>query len=304
MRNRIDNILLGLLWLLASTLGLSFWLNTKFGFNIFSAQHWQYLGYMQASRTPVRPLFYFSIIIGLIIMISGLYVLVRPRIRKIKWPIGYFSKRNHKKTNTSQNTDASTVEILPVEPAPAPKPEKAPSTITAKRPPRLTQTPTINTYKSAPAAPTSRIVTSTPQNNTPQYVDEMQKIFEDAGYTIKSNAKIGNVQTSLFAIGANETLWMGATQVATSDMRNAINRLQTVFRDTLESTEIFVNGFVLNAPDAATSEFQDILMFDSIDQLAEYMMAHKNPPITPDQTEDFDAYSAYIGTVIEYIGKI
>ena len=53
MRNKLDNLLLGLLWILVSLLGLCFWFNIQFGFNLLSSSHWQHLSYMQATRTPI-----------------------------------------------------------------------------------------------------------------------------------------------------------------------------------------------------------------------------------------------------------
>lgn len=87
-------------------------------------------------------------------------------------------------------------------------------------------------------------------------------------------------------------------------IRNAIDKLNQIFSDTLEDVYIAVNGFAINAPDAATTEFEDILMFPSTDALNEYMQEHQNPQPAPDEKENFDAYSEYIDTVIGYIGKL
>ena len=311
MRNRIDTILLGLLWLLASTLGASFWLNTRFGFNIFSAQHWQYLAYLQAAHTPVQTMFYVSVIISVLIMVFGLYILVRPRLRRIRLPRRPASSvamqaaaQKHIQKSVPQpasNPDSSTIEIVRGEaaPAPAPAPQTAP---TPARPPRL-NIPTVNIQPpaAAMAAPSPAQQTAP----TPAHVsNELRRMFEDAGYVVKPNPKIGNVNTDLFAIGTNENLWMGAVGVKTTDMRVAIDRLAQVFSDTLDDIEININGFVIGAPDAATSEFQDILMFDSAAAVGEYIAAHPNPPVPSDDAGNFDAYSAYISTVIDYIGKI
>lgn len=305
MRNRIDTILLGILWLLASTLGASFWLNTRFGFNIFSAQHWQYLAYLQAAHTPVQTMFYVSIIVSVLIMIFGLYILVRPRLRRIRLPRRPVSSaamraaaQKHISKNAPQaasNPDSSTIEIVrgEVAPKPAPAPQTAP---TPMRPPRL-NIPTVNIQ---PPAPVAQVSAPAPAHIS----DDLRRMFEDAGYVLKPNPQIGNIRTDLFAIGTNENLWMGAVGVKTTDMRVAIDRLAQVFSDTLDDIEININGFVIGAPDAATSEFQDILMFDSAAAVGEYIAAHPNPPVPADDAGNFDAYSAYISTVIDYIGKI
>ena len=83
-----------------------------------------------------------------------------------------------------------------------------------------------------------------------------------------------------------------------------IEKLEQIFADTLEDIYINVNGFVINAIDASTSEFQDILMFNSISELEDYINGVPNAPIPDDEKEDFEAYSQYIDTVINYIGKM
>ncbi len=302
MRNRIDNILLGILWVLAVTLGTSFWFNTQFGFNMFSDAHWQYLAYLQASQSHVRPMFYVSLAAAIFILIFGLYILMRPRRRKIRLgqkPI--VADMNKKPVNNTQ-TDASTIDIVAAEPTP--KPATASPVIDSKRPPRLNLPPITNRapqpHQSQPLGTTMLQPNTSPDANAA----EIRKIFEDAGYLIKKNPQIGNTRPSLFAIGTNEVLWIGASNISTTDMRRAINKLSNIFTDTLDNIEININGFVINATDAATSEFQDILMFADVNALRDYMAGHHNPPLPPDDEGNFDAYSAYIGTVIDYIGKM
>ncbi len=320
MKNKIDKILLGLLWLLAITLGTSFWFNTNFGFNIFAAQHWQYLAYMQASQTPVTPMFYISLVLAILIAIAGLYILLRPGFRKIKLPIirtnehtpkhkkqtpeNIKNPENHAHTDSTPiNETASTLDILSPEQTPAPI---VPPTPTLPRPPRLKMPMTNNYIAPGPGQTQSTSNTNTLVTNAPTITDmpEVREIFRDTGYTVKQSPKINGIQTTLLAIGVNETLWIGAVGVKTTDMRRAIDTLSSIFSDTLDDIEILINGFVLNAPDAATSEFQDILMFDSPDQLRTYMNEHQNPALSPDEQENFDAYSEYIDTVITYIGKM
>ena len=72
----------------------------------------------------------------------------------------------------------------------------------------------------------------------------------------------------------------------------------------LEDVYINMTGVVIDAPDAATAEFDNILMFNDLDGLREYISAHPNAPLPDDDNGNFDAYSEYIDTVINYIGKI
>ncbi len=305
MRTRLDNILLGVLWLLAATLGASFWFNTKFGFNIFSAPHWQYLGYMQASHTPVIPMFYISMGIIVFITISGLYLLIQPSFRKIVFPIRKLSVPNTPAPSepTQPIITSKTAEVPTPQPsnqqnttaqpdAPSPRP-------TPMRPPHLTLRPE-NTYVAAPTP--QRLATQT--NTTDTTNNELRQIFEHAGYMVKTNPYISGFRPNLLAIGTNEVLWIGAVGATTVQVRNAIDKLNQIFSDTLEDVYIAINGFAINAPDATTTEFEDILMFPSTDALNQYMQEHQNPKPTPDEEENFNAYSEYIDTVIGYIGKL
>ncbi len=316
MRNRIDYILIGVLWLLAATLGISFLFNTYFGFNIFSAQHWEYLSYLQASNTPIKSSFYIFIVISVIITIAGLYMLLMPRARRLR--LSVFNYKKWKKNKSSAHTttpdapdrDASTVDILPGD---TEKPVAAPlypnTRPQIKRPPHLNIPTHQNNYMAAtntPApsatAPVVRTAVGDAPNTTAMDA-EITEIFKSAGYIIKPTPNIKGVRPSVFAIGTDEVLWIGSVGIATTDMRMAIDTLSQIFSDTLDDIQIGINGFVINAPDAATSEFEDILMFNTISDLRDYISAHPNPALPADGVANFDAYSAYISTVIDYVGK-
>ncbi|MCM1294556.1 MAG: hypothetical protein NC311_03270 [Muribaculaceae bacterium] len=311
MRSRLDNILLGVLWLLAATLGATFWFNTKFGFNIFSAPHWQYLAYLQASHTPVMPIFYISMGIIIFITIFGLYLLTRPNFRKIVLPIRKLAQPKKPQVTppailaqhaAPQPAPTTAPEIA--QPVPTPEQTPTPAPVASRpapimRPPHLTLRPE-NTYVAAPAPQRTA-----PQTNTTDTTDnELRQIFEHAGYMVKNNPYISGFRPNLLAIGTNEILWIGALGATTVQVHNAIDKLNQIFADTLEDVYIDINGFAINAPDAATSEFEDILMFQSTDALNQYMQEHQNTKPTPDEQENFDAYSEYIDTVIGYIGKL
>ena len=289
MNKKFDSILPCALWVLAMGLATLFWFNVRYGFNLFSTAHWQYLAYLQAAQIPVRGGFYTSIILCIIIILIGLYVLVRPRLRKIK-----FDKQGTKKTNLEQiKTD------IPAQNAPTPKPTTQQAPIAPARPPRLNISGAIQMPKQTPK-PVAMPVPPTPQ---PTQDPRIGEIFTNAGYLVKKNAKISGVQTALIAIGLNENMYVGAIGIPTTDMRRLIDRLQQVFSDTLDDIYINVNGFVINAPDAATSEFQDILMFPSVDALGEYIAQNPNGEISAADQDDFNAYSEYIDTVINFIGQ-
>lgn len=314
MKFRLDYILLCVLWLLAITLGTCFWFNTVYGFNIFSGQHWQYLSYMQAAQTPVRPGFYISLVMIVFIAITSLYFILRPRRRKIKLPI---MRVEHKQKTTNKTDDtktsdsaASTLDIISgTSQSPVPTPHNSAPSDTA-RPPRLNLSAidTTKLYTQHTAQPASAMpqpqqdTTNTPAALPQQDLSEIQEIFESAGYVIKPHPRINNIPIALIAIGTNENIWIGGVGIKTTDIRAVMDRLNQIFTSTLDETDININGFVIAAPDAAVSEFQDVLMFDTVSDLRKYMNEYPNPPLPDDDDGMFDAYSQYIDAVINHIG--
>lgn len=308
MNNKLDKILLAILWLTASTLVACFWFNIRFGFNIFSGAHWHHLAYMQATKTPVSSVFYISIIASVVITMFGLYMLVRPRLRKITLPA-----RDIKKTAPAPQpapTDKTATVTTPTQTTPQPTP--AIPEINLARPPRLNMgtpapentqiftapPPGATISPTAPVAPIAPATQQAPADNP-----ELREIFESTGYTIKPTPRI-NTPISLLAIGANETVWIGGIGITTDAIQTVIDKMQQIFSDTLDDIEIAVNGFIISAPDADTPSAPEILTFDSTDSLRNYMEQHSNPPLDPDDAENFDAFSSYMSTVVEYLGKI
>lgn len=83
MKKYLETFLLSVLLGTSVLLGLAFWLNIKFNFNLFSAHHWNELAKLQVSHTPINIVFYISMGVALFILIFGLYMIFRPRFRKI-----------------------------------------------------------------------------------------------------------------------------------------------------------------------------------------------------------------------------
>lgn len=296
MKKQIEHILLSLLWLLAATLGTSFWLNTTFGFNIFSAQHWQYLSYMQAARQPVRQSFYISLTLCLILTLTGFYILMHPRIRIMRR-----SKARPAPTTTMVQQPAPQQPNITPTPAATP-PAATPATDTTKKAATTTRPPRLNIpHIDTPPMPP---ITSAPahQDATPQDIAALQQIFADAGYTVKKPAKIGTFKPNLLAIGTDEVLYLGAIGASGVALQTARQKLLAVFNDTLDDVQIHVHAFVVAPTAHATGN--DIMTFESLDDLREYMTMHTNPPLPNNNNEDFDAYSEYIDTVMNYVDKI
>ena len=303
MRNRTNNILIGLLWLLAISLGASFWFNTQYGFNIFSLQHWQYLAYMQATAQPVRGGFYISLLVIVVIAVLGLYKLLQPKYRKIVLS-------NVESENTQQVAQAApVVQEVPTTKIEVPKqavPETpvpmASTPMGIARPPRLNIPTVTRTTAPAPRVPLTSTTPSTPKVNPEQEYADIHEIFTSAGYVYKGSPRIKNIQTSVIAIGTNEVLWIGATGISTTDMQRAVDTLNGVFADTLDDIEINVNAFIIGVTDNVDNS--SIMHFASVDELRAFINEHTNTPPDEDEQENFDAYSGYIGTVVDYIGKI
>ncbi len=284
-----------------------------FGFNLLLGAHWHHLAYMQAAQNPVKTSFYTSLICFVIILIYGFYIIMRPNL-------------NTKKTTkvTQKNK-----EIPSAAPTPAPAsptvtatttptqstPYSTPTTVTPESETHLTRPPRLN-LPIAPTPPPAPVTTNQPMDNstlipptkqaTEQPTDwlHLGDIFTDTGYTVKNAPNINGLQTSLFAIGTNETVWIGAIGIKTNLLDAAINVVRQVFADTLEDIEITVHGFIISAPDAKNPTIPSILTFDSPNNLREYMEEHRNPPLPSDDNGNFDAFSSYISTVIDYIEKL
>ena len=302
-------------------LGACFWFNTMFAFNIFSAEHWRYLAGMQASRMAVVPGFYFSIVATVMIYVMGLYVIFKKRLRKIKLPMFDVKKAQTKTTlpqpaparpqaQTTPPTPAPTQpvvsETLPTTPV-AQTTTNAPQAV--RRPPRLNlgMPAQNNTYAAAPIAPTAPARSQFAPVAAPAADDaikrEIAEIFESAGYTPKGTPRIKGMPTAIIAIAPDEVLWIGAVGATYDAMRTAVDTLARVFSETLDDIEININAFIIASPDTPPVD-GTILMFANTSELREYMRAHISPPVPDTDDGGFDAYSAYISTVIDYIGKI
>lgn len=302
MNKKIDNILLGTLWLIASTLAACFWFNTKFGFDIFSRSHWQHLAYMQASQKPVQISFYLSLIIFVFIILFVLYILVHPKFRKIK------ITQNQPQSSMMYIHKTSETQ-LPKKQSLEKKPNQEPSQpIQLVRPPRLnipqnTMRPPQNTTHIV-APPVQHVITQ--QNTTPQtqlIINDLKKIFTSTGYTITKKPTIPNNPVSLVAIGAFENLWIGGVGVSVQQMQNVINKLEQIFSDTLDEILININGFIVSPNLSDNTPAGKILTFNTTQELYLYMSAHKNLTDDTDQ-ESIRAFETYINTVMDYIGKI
>ncbi len=271
-------------------LGLSFWLNVRFSFNILNATHWNELSKLQAAHTPINKLFYISLGIALFLFIFGAHLIFRPRFRNIF------------KSNKTVNT-YSPVQIKQsergIEKEQIPLPQSA---ISLQRPPKL------NLPKGMAIAAMQKHAFLQPQQKPDIkqptiYDSELSEIFNSAGYKVKPNLTITGFTTNLFAIGTNEKVWFGAVDCDIEKFTTAVNRLKSIFTETLDDVPINVSAFILDTKHLYESN-NEALIFHSMDELKEFISKNPNPDITDSERENFDAYSDYIDTIIQYAKNV
>ncbi len=273
MKKQIDNFLLGTLWILAVILGATFWFNTRFAFNLFDGEHWRYLGGLQAANTPITYGFYISMIVAVVVMLGGLYLIVRPKFRKIK--------------------------LAP--PAPPKEQDAQHSTLNTghspARPPRL-----MSANTPPPSPPPALLPTPIPV--VEQNFDEVNKIFTDAGYLVKTPPTVAGLKPALFAIGPGEVLWIGVIGDKVVRLVAAVEKLRTIFMDTLEDVPIEIHPFIVDAKKPVHQADVHIQEFDTIENLREFITNNPAPDMNSDEQENFTAYSEYIDTVSGYLNKL
>lgn len=306
MTKKFSNLLLGLLWLMTITLATTFWMNIKYGFNIFSAAHWAYLSELQAYRTEIKLDFYISLIAAIIIGLTGLYLLARPRVQTFfiepsqmpPPPVSY--KENQPILNQPQYVDT--------EPVPKEEPvtqQQQPHTA-MKRPMSPTGISRPNIVQKSPR--TASVMTpKIPTPHTPAaptHIAEIQSILEKGGYIIKPCERIEKLIKPVVALTYNQTVLVCSENVSTAEIQDALQTLITIFDDTLGDTadDMTVHGYIVNASDESTNP-DLISVFDTLDEFQEFIDTHPNTKTEDFDQELFDAISTYIGTVTNYIGK-
>lgn len=297
MRSKFEHLLLSFLLGLTVLLGLSFWLNTFFGFNIFYIAHWNELAKLQASQMPINNNFYLSFGVAIFIFVLGLFLIYRKG-----------SKKNYI-TNTprQENIPSLSQKIISTQ-----KEEKkendfvaVSTTINMDRPPRLNLPK--NMAQIVEQKQELRATNYQPQKesttSTNPYNSIISETFSSNGYIVKPNPTISGFVPNLFAIGNNEVLWIGGVDCDINKMMTAIQKLQSVFQETLEDIKININSFILDTMNKYNEQNSPVLIFKTIDELKTFVNEH---PFDKEgyEKENFDAYSEYIDTIIQYIKNI
>lgn len=294
MKNKLEHILLSILLGLSVLLGLSFWLNTIFNFNIFCGAHWDEFAKLQATKTPIASGFYISFFIALFIFVVGVYFIYRSTLKQILKP----------KTEDTPLPKPETPAITQIEKQPAPQQQQQQPMVFSERPPRLNLPNNMaqivahnNTVQQKPKQQPQ-------QPETNPYNPIISEVFSNNGYIVKPNPKISGFVPNLFAIGNNEVVWIGGVDCDIEKMMNGIQKLDSVFKETLEDITININAFVLDTMNKYNSENNSVLVFKSIEELKEFIEQHPADQITEMDQESFDSYSEYIDTIIQYIKNI
>lgn len=299
LHEKINSMLLGILWSLAIILGLDFCLNTIYNFNIFSDAHWQYIAEIQASQAQIATGFYISITVAIVLWISGLYIIFRPRFRKIK--LSHHATETHNTPNNEIKNESPTPVIQPVI---TEQKNEVPPQSTA---PRFVRPPHLHIQSAAFTAPKQNMQKKEPQKTEqqkPLYTHEIREIFENADYRVINPKPIKKTPISLIALGANETLWIGAVNISHEQMADVMLELKSVFDETLQDIEIDINAFIINPSD--NDVVDAILDFDSLKSLSDTISENPNTPESDNNDDDgnsMDAFAGYIETVLTYLGN-
>lgn len=291
MKNKLEYILLSILLGLSVLLGLSFWLNTVFNFNIFCATHWDEFAKLQATQTPINIGFYISFGIAIFIFAAGIY----------------FIHRSAFKPKSTQDEKETSFAIQPPKEQNTFVPETEPikPVVSIERPPRLnlpTNMAQIANQRYTATDKQQDLHKDTPSENP--YNSIISDIFSGNGYVIKPNPTISGFVPNLFAIGNNEVIWIGGVDCDIDKMMTAIQKLDSVFKETLEDIKININAFVLDTLNKYDSLNTNLLIFKSIEDLKVFVNEHPADAIKETEQESFDSYSEYIDTIIKYIKNI
>ena len=297
MNKQIERLLLSVLCTTSVLLALTFWLNTYFGFNLFSSVHWHELSVIQASGESVSKSFYVSFGVAILVLIICFNVIYRPKRIKIIVPVTpekpIEKKQESKTEQTTIQSDVPAKEKSAQTPESKPLPkEPIINNIQLTRPPKLNLPKNITQI-----AATQH---SAPTVDNEKFDSELDSIFSENSFLIKKSPNISGLKLNLFAIGANEIVWIGGVNCDIEKLKAAIEKLESIFTDTLEDIPITVNAFLIDTLKKYDSDSR-VHVFHSIDDVRKYISENPGDEIPENDREDFDAYSDYIDTVLSLL---
>lgn len=300
MKRFFEKFLITVLWLMTITLLTTFWMNIKYGFNVFAGTHWEYLSMAQANGTQIKFDFYASLIIAIIIAVSGLYFILRPRGNTMV---------THPTNNIPNSQTKSVVSpTIPQSPKPDSVVPQHPTVSPTNRPtrPPMMMTGARNVQPQQPqnhfVAPTTNLQPPTAVQSNKMF-DEITNLFESNGYIIKNCKRINKLINPVMAVAYDQTIWLSVANTPPDIVQDAIETLIAIFDDTLGETanDITVRGCIIDANGGESPNPDLISIFENIDELKSFVTPNTKPD---DYDQDlFDAFSTYISTVAGYIGK-
>lgn len=275
----LSSILLGT----SVLLGLSFWLSSQFRFNLFSAYHWNELAKLQTSHAHVPVGFYIALGTALFVFMFGLYMIFKPKLRKTS-------------ENKSNLTPPNVAPVVKEPPISQPQPYNPLS----QQPPKL-QLP--SNIKELVEKKHAEFLSNQPKPkpiHVTEYDAKLAEIFTNNSYVVKPNITISDFTSNLFAIGTDEVAWFGAVDCDINTFTNAINKLKSVFEETIDGVPINVLPFILDTKKLYDTD-ENILVFHDIEDLNNAISQNPNPSVYGENKEVFDLYSNYIDGIITYI---
>lgn len=307
MKKQFEHFLLSLLLGTSVLLALTFWLNIKFGFNCLSASHWTELASLQASQNLINKDFYLSIGVAIGIFIFGLYIINRPRPRKILIVSQPVIEQPHISQPIKQPEIKPVIQTTepvteqPIQPHSQDTSKNIPPVNNVQTNVNMVRPPKLNLPKNiaqiAAAQYSQQMIQENKAQQTENQNEEIAKIFTDNNYVVKKNPVFGDFKTNLFAIGNNEKLWLGSVNGDIKLLQSAITQLQNVFTETLEDIQIHIEAFLIDTF-GKYIPVDNINVFHNIEELNEFISKNPGDTIEDYDRENFDAYSEYIDTVI------
>ena len=321
---KFERLLISILWINAVIIAAMWIFNLVFGFNLFSAGHWQYLSELQlAGKVDFK--FYIFTAAFVVAGLAGLYMLIVPWHRRIK----IISAGNRPIVG---NTESLSVYKTDGVPAAA---SASPTDFT--RPPKLNLNnvfiPTKRETVEIPRqAEPERIVADVRPAARPEIAQEITGMLGAAGFVSKTAPVVGGVRLDFWAVGSDEALVVGlvchagggvtAAEGGDSmwrangrefkspvwEMTGVVQKLRALFLEVIDTDLqinilpfVFVDGAISGKD--AVQDIWDALgvkVFDDSAVLGKFLDEHRPRRINESEKDDLDAFSEFIDSVAGY----
>ncbi|MDR0803465.1 MAG: hypothetical protein LBO08_00025 [Rickettsiales bacterium] len=319
MNKHLDKILLLSLWTLCAIVGAAFWFGIRYNFDILSRAHWKVLGALQLDGTAIAGGFYFSWILIAAIFIGVCFLILY-----------------HK---------TSGVSVMPEKPkpiptinnnyGPAPGPMPAPIAPVAPVPqrPQMPNVPGTLPIAVAPGPKKTAASAAAPRGAAPGQVENIAKILENSGWTLRKPPVVNGVKLDFWAIAPDENLFAGVCvdtsgSIAPAEgggaqwndargafgspvwaVAGALEKINEILSNTLDEeikitvrAAVILSGGVLQAGEDIKNVWDalGVSVFADLNEFNAWAAANKMRAPDELEREDFDAYADYINTLAEF----